>query len=128
MRNAAVVAIAGVAFAVILVFMNLGFGIAGKISQLDYNQIDADIYLMSPQTLKSAAASFSIERIYQAEGIDGVQRTMPLYVGISSGATPNSKSAMFVFGINPVRRFFLLPEFSCCRKSSCPAASRYSPD
>jgi len=25
----------GVAFAVILVFMNLGFGIAGKISQLD---------------------------------------------------------------------------------------------
>jgi len=28
-------AIAGVAFAVILVFMNLGFGIAGKISQLD---------------------------------------------------------------------------------------------
>lgn len=107
------VAIAGVAFAVILVFMNLGFlGSLAKSASMIYSVIDADIYLMSPQALElSSSKPFPIERIYQAAGIDGVERTMPLYVGYLQWRNPQTRlsRAMFVFGIKPSDRVFLMP-------------------
>lgn len=109
-----VVAIAGVAFAVILVFMNLGFlGSLAKTAALIYNQINADIFLVSPQALEiTTTKAFPIERIYQAAGVPGVERTMPLYVGYLQWRNPITRQsrAMFVYGINPNDPVFVMPE------------------
>jgi len=109
-----VVAIAGVTFAVILVFMNLGFlGALVKTASIFYSNIDAEIYLVSPQTLEiSSTKPFPIERIYQSASIEGVQRAMPLYLGYLQWRNPQTRlsRAIFAFGINPSDPVFLLPE------------------
>lgn len=108
------VAIAGVAFAVILVFMNLGFlGSLAETASIFYNQIDAEIYLRSPQALEiSRTKPFPIERIYQAAGIDGVERTMPLYLGYLQWRNPQTRLSrgLLVFAIRPSDPVFLLPQ------------------
>lgn len=108
------VAIAGVAFAVILVFMNLGFlGSLAKTASQIYSRINAEVFLLSPQSLEiSTTKSFPIERLYQAGGIAGVERVMPLYVGYLQWRNPETRRnrSIFVYGINPDDPVFLLPE------------------
>ena len=109
-----IVAIAGVAFAVILVFMNLGFlGSLAKSAVQMYEQINADIYLRSPLALEiSSTKPFAIERIYQARGVNGVERAMPLYLGYLQWRNPETRlsRAIFAFGINPSDPVLLIPE------------------
>lgn len=109
------VAITGVAFAVILVFMNLGFlGALAKSASQVYTQFDAEVFLLSPQTLEiSTNKAFPRERIYQAAGFAGVERTMPLYAGYRQWRNPETRKnrSIFVFGINPDDPMFLDPEF-----------------
>ncbi|MEM8544350.1 MAG: ABC transporter permease DevC [Cyanobacteria bacterium P01_H01_bin.119] len=113
-RTRLMVAIFGVAFAVLLVFMNLGFrGALLSTATNIYTQIDADIFLMSPQSLElSSTTTFPIERIYQAAGIDGVERVMPLYSEYLLWRNPETRisRAMFVYGINPTDPVFVMPE------------------
>lgn len=109
-----VVAIAGVAFAVILVFMNLGFlGSLAETAAIIYSRINADIFLISPQALEiTSTKPFPIERIYQAAGVPGVRRVMPLYVGYLQWRNVETRQsrAMFVYGINPNDPVFTMPE------------------
>ncbi|BAU40799.1 ABC transporter permease DevC [Leptolyngbya sp. O-77] len=109
-----VVAIAGVAFAVILVFMNLGFlGSLAETAAMIYSRINADIFLISPQALEiTSTKPFPIERIYQAAGVPGVRRVMPLYVGYLQWRNVETRQsrAMFVYGINPNDPVFTMPE------------------
>ncbi|MGD1905238.1 MAG: hypothetical protein ACFB0C_04500 [Leptolyngbyaceae cyanobacterium] len=52
-RTRLVVAIAGVAFAVVLIFMNLGFqGALLKSTTVMYDEFDAEVFLTSPQSLE----------------------------------------------------------------------------
>lgn len=108
------VATAGVAFAVILVFMNLGFlGSLAKAAALIYTQLNAEVYLVSPQALEiSTSKAFSLERLYQAGGIAGVERVMPLYAGYLQWRNPKTykNRSIFVYGINPDDPAFLTPE------------------
>ncbi len=113
-RTRLAVAIAGVAFAVILIFMNLGFqgALLATATNL-YIQFDADIFLLSPQTLEiSSAKSFPRSRLYQVAGIEGVERVMPLYAEYILWRNPETRvsRAMFVYGINPQDPVFLMPE------------------
>ncbi|MEM6426273.1 MAG: ABC transporter permease DevC [Cyanobacteria bacterium P01_D01_bin.128] len=98
----------------LLVFMNLGFrGALLSTATNIYTQIDADIFLMSPQSLElSSTTTFPIERIYQAAGIDGVERVMPLYSEYLLWRNPDTRisRAMFVYGINPTDPVFVMPE------------------
>ncbi|MBD1849858.1 ABC transporter permease DevC [Leptolyngbya sp. FACHB-711] len=113
-KNRLLVAIAGVSFAVILVFMNLGFlGSLAKTAAILYGQIDAEIFLISPQSLEiSTTKPFPIERIYQAAGVNGVERVMPLYVGYLQWRNPETRRnrAIFVYGMNPEDPVFIMPE------------------
>lgn len=114
-RTRMVVAIAGVAFAVILVFMNLGFlGGLAETASLFYTRFNGDLFMISPQALEiTTTKPFPIERIYQVAGVPGVKRVMPMYLGYiqwRNGETRQSR-ALFVFGINPDDPVFLLPEF-----------------
>jgi putative ABC transport system permease protein len=108
------VAIAGVAFADILIFMNLGFlGSVAETGSMTYDKINADIYLTSPRSLAlNSSQTFPRERIYQVAGIDGVDRAMPLYMGYLMWRNPKTQliRAIFVYGINPRDPVFLMPE------------------
>jgi putative ABC transport system permease protein len=114
-KSRLVVALAGVAFAVLLVFMNLGFlGALAKSASMFYQYMDADIFLVSPQTLEiSSTKAFPRDRLYQADGIKGIERVMPLYLGYLQWRNPISREsrAVFMFAFNPQDPLFLLPTF-----------------
>jgi putative ABC transport system permease protein len=113
-RTRLLVAIAGVAFAVILIFMNLGF--MGALIQTNvnfYKQFNGDLFLMSPQSLEiSTTEPFPRERLYQAAGIEGIARVMPLYSDYLFWRNPETRNsrAIFTYGINPDDPAFLMPE------------------
>lgn len=113
-RTRLLVAIAGVAFAVLLIFMNLGFlGALLKTTTNFYEQFNGDIFLMSPQSLEiSSTEPFPRERLYQIAGIEGVERVMPLYSDYSLWKNPETgiSRAMFVYGYNLQDPMFLMPE------------------
>jgi putative ABC transport system permease protein len=108
------VAIAGVTFAVLLMFMNLGFlGALVSTTTNFYEQFNGDLFLVSPQSLEiSTTKAFPQERLYQAAGIEGVQRVMPLYAEYALWKNPETRisRAMFVYGFNPNDPVFLMPE------------------
>jgi putative ABC transport system permease protein len=108
------VAIAGVAFADMLIFMNLGFlGSVAETATMMYDKIDADIYLTSPRSLAlNSSYSLPRERIYQVAGIAGVERVMPLYIGYLMWRNPQTQFSrgIVVYGINPRDPVFLMPE------------------
>ena len=113
-RTRLLVAIAGVSFAVLLIFMNLGFlGALITTATNVYSQFNAEIFLISPQSLEiSSTKPFPIERLYQAAGIAGIEETMPLYADYMLWRNPETRisRALFVYGINPEDPVFTMPE------------------
>ncbi|RZM82495.1 ABC transporter permease DevC [Leptolyngbya iicbica] len=109
-----IVAIAGVAFAVLLIFMNLGFqGALLATTVTFYEQLQADIFLTSPESLEiSSTKAFPRTRLVQIAGVEGVERAMPLYMEYLLWRNPETRisRAMFVFGINPQDPVFGMPE------------------
>ncbi|WP_204139019.1 ABC transporter permease DevC [Halomicronema sp. CCY15110] len=109
-----IVAIAGVGFAVLLIFMNLGFqGALLATTVTFYEQLDADIFLTSPESLEiSSTKAFPRVRLAQIAGVEGIERTMPLYMEYLLWRNPETRisRAMFVFGINPQDPVFGMPE------------------
>jgi putative ABC transport system permease protein len=108
------VAIAGVAFADMLIFMNLGFlGSVAETATMMYDKVNADIYLTSPRSV-TFISSYPIprKRIYQVAGIAGVERVMPLYIGYLMWRNPQTQlsRSIVAYGINPHDPVFLLPE------------------
>jgi putative ABC transport system permease protein len=113
-RTRLAVAVSGVGFAVLLIFMNLGFrGALLATATNIYEQFNADLFLLSPQTLEiSSSSSFPRTRLKQVAGIEGVEQAMPLYAEYLLWRNPITRvsRAMFVYGINPQDPVFLMPE------------------
>jgi putative ABC transport system permease protein len=99
------VAVAGVAFAVILIFMQLGFRKALFDSATRLHQAFAgDLFLISPQfDFLAQPKSFSHRRLFQALSYPDVASVSPVYLGISLWKNPDTgKTRMiFVAGIDP---------------------------
>jgi putative ABC transport system permease protein len=76
------IAIAGVAFAILLIFMQLGFyGSAEATATLFLHKLDFDLILTSADYLDiNRPASFPESRLYQALAVEGVASAAPLYV------------------------------------------------
>jgi putative ABC transport system permease protein len=108
------IGIIGVAFAVLIVFINLGFlGALSETAGLLYNHLDADIYLISPLSLNGTSTKpFAQERLYQAAEQSDVARAIPLYTGYLPwrNKATNQESFILGFGFNPTDQPFLLPE------------------
>lgn len=87
------VSIAGVTFAVVLMFMQLGFLEAvgeGAVTVLD--QLDFDVCLRSPEyDFLTDARSIPTGRLAHAERVKGVASTTPLLVGVFSWRNPRSR-------------------------------------
>jgi len=107
------VAIAGISFADILMFMQLGFRDALFESNVTlHNNLKGDIFLISPQsTATIAMKSFPQRRLYQALGFEGVQSISPLYMDFGLWKNPQTRAtrAIMVLGFNPAHPVLELP-------------------
>jgi putative ABC transport system permease protein len=107
------VALAGIAFAVILMFMQLGFRDALFDSTVRlHTQLRTDIVLISPQSESLIAMeSFSQRRLYQALGFEGVESISPLYLDFDFWKNPQTRGtrSILVIGTDPEDRVFDLP-------------------
>lgn len=106
-RARLLVALAGIAFAVILMFMQLGFQAALYESATRIHQsLNADIVLINPRSRALISMNnFSRRRLYQALGVDGVESINAMYVGLGTWKSPESQRdrAILVLGIDPTK-------------------------
>jgi putative ABC transport system permease protein len=89
-RTRTAVAAAGVAFAVALIFMELGmFGGVGRTASMFYDALNCDLLLRSSEYLEvSRPASLQRERLAQARAADGVADVLPVSVAFGTWAKP----------------------------------------
>ncbi|MEZ2317877.1 MAG: ABC transporter permease DevC [Microcoleus sp.] len=108
------VAVAGIAFADVLMFMQLGFQNALFSSNTRVHQnLQTDIVLIHPQARNLInLSSFPRRRLYQAMNVPGVKSAEPLYVKIGNWKNPETRreTSIMVVGFNPDRPAFDLPE------------------
>jgi putative ABC transport system permease protein len=107
------VALAGIAFADILMFMQLGFQAAlyDSTTRL-HKSIRADLVLISPQGRNLMnMATFPRRRLYQAQSLAGVKSANALYVNIADWKNPQTrhKTGILVVGFDPEKSAFDLP-------------------
>ena len=108
------VAIAGISFADILMFMQLGFRDALFESAIRFHSnLSGDIFLQSPQsTALIAMKSFPSRRLYQSLAFAGVETATPIYLNQAIWKNPvdGSTRGIFVYGFNPKdTKLFQLP-------------------
>ncbi|MGB5709833.1 MAG: ABC transporter permease DevC [Waterburya sp.] len=107
-------ALSGIAFADILIFMQLGFMNALYSANTQYpRKINGDIIMTSVQATNfNKPYTFPRRRIYQAMDVPGVESAEPVYVGSLSWRNPQNKekTSMMVLGFDPAKPIFNLPE------------------
>ncbi len=113
------VATAGVAFAVLLIFMQLGFmNMLFDSTVTIHRQLDADIVLLSSTARDFAnPGTFPRRRLLQAVGVPGVADAEPFYVTtrdwIKQSATDRGeRGQMLILGVRPDFKAFRDPEIS----------------
>jgi len=108
------VTIAGMTFAVVLIFMQLGFQDALYDSATQFHRsLRGDLYLVSTQYKSlTSQQNFSRLRLYQALGVAGVASISPVYLQFAmlKNQLSGQKYALNVFGILPENSPFRLPE------------------
>jgi putative ABC transport system permease protein len=108
------VAVAGIAFADLLMFVQLGVKDALFDSQvLPYKTLKGDLFLVNElsDNLQSVK-NFSRDNLYQVAGVGGVASVSSLYIGQATWRNPENQASrqIFVYGIEPSQPAFNLPE------------------
>lgn len=107
------VAIAGVAFAVVLMSMQIGFQDALFRSAVNiHERLKADIVLIHPHyTVIVAPGVVTRRRLYQARGYTGVASVTPLYADIGRWKNPVTGRArgVLVLGVDPAEDVLAIP-------------------
>ncbi len=114
-KSRLLVAIAGITFAVVLMFLQLGFrdALFNSAIRLQSNLI-GDLVVISPQSTNLVGMrNFSQRRLYQALGMKEVASVNPVYIGLGAwkiqedpaGQTRN----ILVLGANPDAKVFKMP-------------------
>jgi putative ABC transport system permease protein len=115
------VALAGIGFAVILMFVQLGFKDALFESAVTFHKgLKGDIFLISSQsTSLISMKSFADRRLYSTMGVEGVEDVSPLLIGFGIWKnpfwkglpTPQTRSIMVV-GMEPSDTVLEFPELT----------------
>ena len=109
------VALSGIAFAVLLIMMQLGFRSALFESAVRFHErLDYDIALFSPDSVFIVRPqTFSIRRLYQTLGFEAVEDVTPVYIFPSVWKNPwnNERRSINTIGFNPDQRLFDSEEF-----------------
>lgn len=99
------VALCGIAFAVLLIMMQLGFRSALFESAVRFHErLDYDIALFSPDSVFIVRPQgFSIRRLYQARGFDAVEDVTPVYIFPAIWKNPwtNERRSINSIGFHP---------------------------
>ena len=107
------VALAGIAFADILMFMQLGFRDALYYSNVRFhNSLQGDIVLINSQSSAVLAMrSFSQRRLYKALELPAVQSVHPIYLDYTIWKNPltGRPRSILIFGMNPESNIVNLP-------------------
>ena len=107
------VALAGIAFAVILILMQLGFRASLFESAVRYHErlvYDVALFSVDSQFIVRPA-SFSSRRLYQARAVPGVESVSPVYIFPSVWKNPFSadRRSIFTIGVDPDDRVLDAP-------------------
>lgn len=109
------VAVGGIGFAVLLILMQLGFRAALFESAVRFHErLRYDIALFSPDSVFIVRPEpFSLRRIYQALGVDGVQGITPVYIFPSVWKNPwnNQRRSINTIGFDPSHSLLDTPGF-----------------
>ncbi|CAN1211402.1 ABC transporter permease DevC [Tumidithrix helvetica PCC 7403] len=108
------VAIAGITFATLLIFIQMGFeGALYDAAIKPHRNLQADIVLINPQfqTLFSVK-SFSRDRLYQTLSYEGVESVSPVYINTGQWQNPETRlsRAILIWGIDPTKPAFKFEE------------------
>jgi putative ABC transport system permease protein len=110
-----IVALSGISFAVLLIMMQLGFRSALFESAVRFHErFEYDIALFSPDSVFIVRPqTFSIRRLYQSLGYEGVENVAPVYIFPSVWKNPwnNQRRSIQTIGFNPDEPIFSLPGF-----------------
>ena len=108
------VTLAGVAFAVILMFMQLGFQDALFEDAITIHKtLKADLIMISPKSVALfGTSSFPRRRLYDALEVDGVATASPFYLGGGEWKNPENQTSrdIIVLAFDPDKPIFNLSE------------------
>ncbi|UKP00600.1 ABC transporter permease DevC [Nostoc sp. UHCC 0870] len=108
------VAMGGIAFANILIFMQLGFRqLFTSGATLLPESLTGDLFLLHPDTRFLGSIEFDRLRLYQAAGIKGVADTIPLYLNSAVSWSYTQKYQSYearVIAFNPNKKVLDIPE------------------
>jgi putative ABC transport system permease protein len=109
-----IVALAGIAFADILIFMQLGFkALLLDGSTLVHKNLRGDLVLVSQRTKSLLEGqAFSRRHLYQAAAVEGVASASPLYFSFGGWVNPWKKEVnnIAVIAFDPAQPVFNLPD------------------
>jgi putative ABC transport system permease protein len=107
------VAITGISFANILIFMQLGFrsSLFDGTARLQGN-LNGDLYLISSRSKQLGDQTFSRRRLYQAAAIPGVETASPMYYTVTKWKNPATQQIdkIPVIGFNLAQPVLYLPD------------------
>ncbi|ELS04649.1 DevC protein [Xenococcus sp. PCC 7305] len=107
------IALAGIGFADMLMFVQLGFKTALFDSNVKlHHALNGDIFFMSPQSdALGFTQQFSERRLYESLAVEGVDSVVPVYLGLASWKNPIERNTrtLFVIGFNPKKNILDLP-------------------
>ncbi|MDB9371990.1 ABC transporter permease DevC [Nodularia sphaerocarpa] len=110
------VAMGGIAFANILIFMQLGFRqLFTSGATVLPESLTGDLFLLHPDSRFLGAIEFDRLRLYQAAGIKGVADTIPVYInsGVSWAYTQKYQSyEVRIVAFNPQKKVFDIAEIN----------------
>jgi putative ABC transport system permease protein len=106
-------ALSGISFAILLIFMQLGFYAAARTSATSvYDALDFDVVVSSPQYVFLARpADFARHRLEQARAISGVESVVPVWIGLGEWRNPETRDRwnILTVGVEPAQRPFRDP-------------------
>ena len=111
-----IIALAGIGFADMLMFIQLGFQAALFNSSVTFHQaLAGEIFLMSPQSdALGFTTPFSDRRLYESAAIDQVKSVVPIYLNYGSWKNPveHSTRTILTIGFNPTQNPVNFPGIS----------------
>ncbi|MGK7924405.1 MAG: ABC transporter permease DevC [Spirulina sp.] len=107
------IALAGISFADILMFIQFGFRDSlFESTTVFHKKVKGDIFLVSSQsTALIAMDNFSKRRLHQVLGVEGVKAVYPIHLSFALWKNPEDGSTrgIMTIGINPVENILDLP-------------------
>jgi putative ABC transport system permease protein len=119
-RTKLLVAIAGISFADVLMFLQMGFQGALFNSAVEFhNSLNGEIVMVSARSRALISLDrFTQRRLYQAAGVTGVASVSPIYLDAIQWRNPYNKETwnIYAIGINPEHQVLNIPGVAANRQ------------